>query len=202
MPSALRLRWLPVWERFWFHGSMEAGRLTTLRVALFTLFGLDQLALMTAHAWRYGSDTFDVAHFDWLGRLLGPTSAELHTAVYLVTAFLSFSVAAGLAVRFCLGLMTVLYAYATFSSMLDGYQHHYLMCWLLLLSLWVPFHRAPGLSAGVITPVRFEALGIRLLYAQIAIVYLFTAVTKLDGAWLSGWALEQQISATGVRELV
>jgi len=181
---------------------MEAGRLATLRVVLFTVFGLDQLALMSAHGWRYGADTFNVAHADWLGLLLGPTSAEIHTAIYLFTGFLSLCVAAGLAVRFSLVLMTVLYSYNYFSSMLDGYQHHYLMAWLLLLSLWVPFHRAPGLGAGLVTAPRLKGLGIRLLYAQVSIVYLFTAITKFDRDWLNGWALEQQISSPGVRDFV
>jgi len=194
--------WVSRWEDFWFRGSLEAGRLAALRVVVFTLFGLDQLALMTAHGWRYGATDFNVPQLDWLGPLLGPSSAELQTAAYLVTGFLSLCVAAGVAVRTCLVAMLGLYSVAYFNSLLDGYQHHYLLIWLLFISLFVPFHKAPGIQAGLDTPGRLEGVGVRLLYAQIAIVYLFTAITKIDPDWFSGWALRQQISTPEVRDFV
>lgn len=194
--------WVKRWEDFWFRGSMEAGRLAALRVVVFTLFGFDQLALMTAHAWRYGATDFNVPHLDWLGALLGSPSAQLQTAAYLITGFLSLCVAAGVAVRACLVAMLGLYGAAYFVSLLDGYQHHYLLVWILFISLWVPFHKAPGLQAGADTPARLEGVGIRLLYAQISIVYLFTAITKIDPDWFSGWAIKQQISNPDVRTFV
>ena len=194
--------WVSRWEKFWFRGSMEAGRLAALRVVVFALFGLDQLALMTAHGWRYGATDFNVPHLDWVGSLLGSTSAEFQTAAYLVTGFLSLCVAAGVAVRMCLVAMLGLYGAAYFGSLLDGYQHHYLLVWVLFISLFVPFHKAPGIQAGLDTPGRLEGVGVRLLYAQISIVYLFTAVTKIDPDWFNGWALKQQISTPEVRTFV
>ncbi len=195
-------RWVRRWERFWFDGSLEAGRLAALRVVLFGLFGLDQLALMVSHAWRYGATDFHVPHLDWVGVLIPGTSAELQSAAYLFTGFLGLCAAAGVAVRASIATMLGLYGVAYFHSLLDGYQHHYLLVWVLFISLFVPFHKAPGVQAGLDTPGRLRGVGVRLLYAQIAIVYLFTAITKIDRDWLNGWALQRQISTPEVREFV
>jgi len=193
-------RLVAAWERFWFDRSMEPGRLAALRVAFFGLFGLDQLHLMIRHAWRYGAGGTRLAHFELLDALLPAPSADVQCLIYLICAFLSLRIAAGVQVRGSLAVLTVLYSWNYFGSALDGYQHHYLMCWLLLLSNVVPFHRAPGVDSPPHDGSRLKSWSFSLLYAQIAIVYLFTAITKVNAQWLDGWALEQQISNPWIRE--
>ncbi len=186
------------WHAFWFERSMEASRLALLRLVFFGLLGFDLLVLMVPHAWRYGAGELDVPHFDWL---VLPVDSTLQAALYVFSAFLAFRIALGMAARSSLVLLTFTYSAAYFSSLHDGYQHHYLICWLLLISWAVPFHRAPGVDAGRVEG-RLTGWGLSLLYAQIAIVYLFTAITKVDTWWLNGWALERQISRPWVAELL
>lgn len=189
------------WERFWFDKEIETSRLVALRVVFFGVLGLDQLYLMVEKGYRYGAGDFNVAHFDFLDWALPLPYAPLHTALYLVCGFLALRIAAGIAVRQSLWVLTALYTYAYFSSMHDGYQHHYLMVWLLVISLVIPFHRGAGVdSSGEQAPSRLRSWGVQLLYAQVAIVYSFTALTKANARWFDGWALEQQISRPFLRE--
>ncbi|TNE86279.1 MAG: tetratricopeptide repeat protein [Deltaproteobacteria bacterium] len=187
-------------ERFWFDRSMEPGRLAALRIGFFTLFAVDQLHLMTSHAWRFGAGGINLAHFDWLDTLLPLPRVEIHLGAYLLSAFLSLCVAAGIATRVFIPLIATLYGYAYFSSMADGYQHHYLLFWILVVCSFVRFDQAPGIASPP-AEGRIRSWGLSLLYAQIAIVYLFTAITKVDPQWVSGWALEQQVSTPSVRAL-
>ena len=153
------------WHAFWFERSMEASRLALLRLVFFGLLGFDLLVLMVPHAWRYGAGELDVPHFDWL---VLPVDSTLQAALYVFSAFLAFRIALGMAARSSLVLLTFTYSAAYFSSLHDGYQHHYLICWLLLISWAVPFHRAPGVDAGRVEG-RLTGWGLSLLYAQIAI---------------------------------
>ncbi len=175
-----------------FLREMERGRLRALRVFVFGLLGLDCLVLMTAHSWRAGAGNWNLAHVSVLDLLPVP-DAGVHAAIYLTCGFLALAVAAGAAGRRAVATLTVLYGYAYFSSRSDGYQHHYLIAWLLLLCCAVPW----GTKSE-----RVRSWGIGLLYAQISIVYLFTAITKLDHWWLNGWALQRQIQRDGLRELL
>lgn len=197
---------LSLWEDFWFDRTMEASRLAALRIGFFGLFAVDQLHLMTSHAWRFGAGGVNLAQFDWLDPLLPLPRTEVHLTVYLVCAFLSVCVAAGVASRIFIPLLTALYGYAYFSSMADGYQHHYLLFWMLLVCCFIRFDKAPGLFGAAESepgeaPGRVRSWGLSLLYAQIAIVYLFTAITKVDVQWINGWALEQQVSEPAMRAL-
>ncbi len=197
------------WERFWFDREIETSRLAALRVIFFGLLGLDQLYLMVEKGYRYGAGDFNLAHFDILDRVLPVPSAAVHTAIYLICGFLALRIAAGIAVRSSLYVLTVLYSYAYFSSLHDGYQHHYLMAWLLLIAWALPFERDHGVDAedragetagspGAMKTVR--SWGITLLYAQVAIVYFWTATTKANSFWFNGWALKQQISTGWLRD--
>ncbi len=189
------------WERFWLDRDVEPGRLAALRVVLFGLLGVDQLHLMVRHAWRYGVAGFNLAHFRFLDALPTPR-ADLQAALYLICGFLALRVAAGIAVRGSLYALTALYSYAYFMSQLDGYQHHYLLCWILLISCAIPFHLAPGVDRPGPPEGRIPAWGLSLLYAQVSIVYLFTGTSKVSSYWLNGWALEQQISNGWIREMM
>ena len=195
---------LKAWEAFWFEREMEASRVAALRVIFFGLLGLDLVHLMVAKGYRYGTAGFNVAHMDWMNALLPVPNATLHTTLYLVGGFLALRIAAGMATRFSLYLLTAIYGYAYFSSLNDGYQHHYLLFWVLVIFCFMPLERTPGLDskAQSLPGTRLRSLGFSLLYAQVSIVYLFTAITKHNPSWWNGWALEQQISTKGVRELL
>ncbi len=67
-------------------------------------------------------------------------------------------------------------------------NHHYLICLLALLLAVAPAHAAGSVDAwrrGCARP-RVAAWSLRLLQVQVAIVYLYAGVAKLDADWLDG----------------
>lgn len=191
------------WRRFWFESEVLRSRLTAFRVVFFGLLALDLWVLMVPHAPRHDLGAFNVSHVPWLDPQLPAPDASTVTALYLVSGFLSMRIALGLATRASRIALTALYSSAYFWSQLDSYQHHYLICLLLLLCCFVPFEVTPGLddARAPDAPRTVRSWAARLIYVQVSIVYFFTAVTKLDEHWLSGWALERIVRVEGVRTL-
>jgi hypothetical protein len=178
---------------FWFEFTVPWAKLVVVRFALFATLAVDSL-LQLSHAPRYGAGGFEVAHLGWLDGL-GPGRVG-YTVGQLVIAFLLVLAALGVAHRWGLPIVAVLYAWLYFGSQLDSYQHHYLVAILLVIACGVPWRRPADAEPD--TPMRSWAL--RLILVQLAIVYLWAAISKLDAAWLDGRTLELQLSGS-VREL-
>ncbi|MEZ4338948.1 MAG: HTTM domain-containing protein [Sandaracinaceae bacterium] len=191
------------WSRFWFESEVLRSRLTAFRVVFFGLLALDLWVLMVPHASRHDLGAFNVSHVPWLDPFIPAPDTSIFTALYLVSGFLSMRIALGLATRESRIALTVLYSTAYLWSQLDSYQHHYLICLLLLLSCFVPFEVTPGLDAARApeAPRVVRSWAARLIYVQVSIVYFFTAITKANEHWLSGWALERIVRVEGVRTL-
>ena len=105
--------------------------------------------------------------------------------------------ACGVATRLVVPAAAAIYAWLYFGSQLDSYQHHYLVSLVLVLACFVPWQRPSDATPA--TPVRSWAL--RLVLVQLAIMYLWAAISKMNSAWLDGRALESQIVGP-VRELI
>lgn len=179
---------------FWFGFEVSRAKLAIGRVLLFGILSLDSL-LQLRHAPRYGAGDFNVAHLPFLDAL-GPTRWSFESA-QLVVAYLLVLAAFGVATRLALPIATALYAWLYFGSQLDSYQHHYLVALVLLVACFIPWERPP--DAGPRTRVRTWAL--RLLLVQLGIMYFWAAVSKMNGAWLDGSALSQQLHGP-VRHLI
>ena len=189
-------RILAGWDRFWFQAPPSWDRLAALRVAFFALFGLDLWVLMAPRSYRVGAGGFFVAQLAPLQEVLPAPQPAWFLFAYLVGGLLALRVAVGIAGRLTLPALTVLYGGAYYYSQQDGYQHHHLLAMMLLLCCFVPWERARWQAASQAT----RSWPLKLLYVQVSIVYLFTAVTKVDTWWLNGWALEQQVSTAWVRD--
>jgi hypothetical protein len=172
---------------FWFGFEVAWAKLVVLRVVVFGLLALDAL-LSIEHAPRYGAGPFNVAQI-WGLDALAP-GRVVYDIGQLVNAFVFTLVAFGVLTRVLLPIATAIYAWFYFSSQLDSYQHHYLVSLLLLLSCFVPWQRPANATAA--TPVRSWAL--RLVLVQLAIMYLWAAISKLDPAWMNGHTLATQLS--------
>ncbi len=171
---------------FWFGFEVSWAKLAVTRVVLFGLLALDAL-LQIRHAPRYGAGNFNVGQLpglDWLG-----ASRGAYEVAQLANAYLFVLVACGVAVRLALPIATVSYAWLYFGSQLDAYQHHYLVALVLALACCVPWQRPDAATAA--TRVRSWAL--RLILVQLAIMYLWAAISKLTPAWLDGRTLGSQI---------
>lgn len=179
---------------FWFGFAVPWAKLVCLRVVVFVLLAIDAL-MQIEHAPRYGAGAFNVAHLPLLDAVA--PGRVLYSVSELVLAYLFVVTACGVLTRYVLPIATVLYGWLYFSSHLDSYQHHYLVWLILVLACFVPWQRP--VDATPHTPVRSWAL--RLICVQLAILYFWAAVSKMNGAWLDGRTLSGQMQG-GVRSLI
>ena len=168
---------------FWFEFEVPYAKLLFGRVLLFGLLALDAL-LQLRHAPRYGSG-FNVAQVPFLDAL-GPGRVGYGLG-QLLEAYVFVLIACGVATRWLVPIGAAVYAWLYFGSQLDSYQHHYFVAMVLLLACFVPWQRQATLA----TPVKTWAL--RLILVELAILYLWAAISKLDAHWLDGLALSTQI---------
>jgi hypothetical protein len=174
---------------FWFSFSVSWSKLALGRAILFSLLALDAL-MQLRHAPRYGAGGFNVGQLSIFDSL-GP-SRITYTLGELVNAYLFATIAFGVATRIALPITAAIYSYLYFGSQLDSYQHHYLVALALWLCCFVPWERPDGATAA--TPVRSWAL--RLLLVQLAIMYLWAAISKMSPAWWNGDTLGEQITGS------
>ena len=167
-----------MWNRLW-HQPVSQSRLRFLTRIVLLMLAADAILLMLPRAAVYGQGDFNVTHFGWLlDSLPGPTSG-LYIGLMVAVAILSLVAVLGRHNRWLIGLITLLYTYAWSISLLDSYQHHYFLSWVLLCITLFP---TPDPQDARPRP----AWSFQLLAAVVAIVYCYTAITKLDGGWLSG----------------
>lgn len=126
---------------------------------------------------------FTYPGFSWVQPLPGQGMVVL----YWVLAALSLLVALGLWYRWSATLLFVGFTY-TFLIDQARYQNHlYLTCLLCCLLIVVPAHRAGSLDALRRTGLRshvIPAWGLWAIRFQLAAVYFFGGIAKLDGDWL------------------
>jgi tetratricopeptide (TPR) repeat protein len=177
---------------FWFGFEVSWAKLAIGRVALFGVLACDAVLQLPSATQHSG---FNIAHVPGLDAL-APTRA-LFGVLELVSAYLFVLIACGVATRFLVPIAASLYAWMYFSSQIDEYQHHYLVSLVLLVACFVPWERPPGATAS--TPVRSWAL--RLLLVEVAIVYLWAAISKMDPSWVDGASLAGEIHGP-MRDLI
>ncbi len=178
------------WTRFWAY-ELSWLKWRVFRFAFFTLLAIDAF-LQMSHAPRYGAGGFNVQHLP--GAPLPEPGRASITFVHAALCLIFGLIAQGVLPRLLLPLATTLYGWAYFSSQLDAYQHHYLVWLLLLLACFVP--RAPDGHG------RITSWAVRLILVQLAIVYLWAAISKMTPLWLDGSALFIQVADGDVRELI
>jgi len=191
---------MKLWNRYWY-GPVGAIRPYLLTKGFLILLAFDAWTGMIAHGARYGAGGFNVAHFRWLDALHPLPTPAWYVGLMMLLGWLALVAALAGTNRLVLGLLTVLYTYGWSMSLLDRYQHHYFISLALLCMTFFPRIRAAdffrvdgGSSAG--RDRQGEAHGpetcawaYRLLAVTIAIVYAWTAVTKLDAEWRAGLTL-------------
>ncbi len=179
---------------FWFGFEVPWAKLVAVRLVVFGLLAIDAF-LQLRHAPRYGAGDFNVGHLPFLHGL-GPGRAGYELG-QLIETYLFALAALGVATRLVLPIAAALYAWLYFGSQLDSYQHHYLVAIVVAIACFVPWQRPA--DAAPATGVRSWAL--RLILVQLAIMYLWAAISKIDPAWTSGATLDGQLTGS-VRSLV
>jgi hypothetical protein len=179
---------------FWFGFEVSWAKLALARVVLFGLLAVDAL-MQIRHAPRYGAGGFNVGNLGIFDSL-GPTRGSYQVAE-LLNAYLFVLAACGVATRLAIPAAAAIYGWLYFGSQLDSYQHHYLVSMVLVVACFVPW-RKPGDA----TPTtRIRTWAVRLLLIEVAIMYLWAAISKMAPAWLDGRTLGAQIGGTA-RQLI
>jgi hypothetical protein len=128
------------------------------------------------------SSALNSSHADWFYR---PIPQWMIPTGYVAAALLcTCALFCGLCVGdvgtwFSSKAVFILYSYLYFSNRTDSYQHHYLTCVLLFF---------PALHG----PEDFDRT-LMFLRLEMAIVYLYTTVTKLERSFLTGNLLMRQL---------
>ncbi|MEE2787062.1 MAG: HTTM domain-containing protein [Myxococcota bacterium] len=187
------------WHRAWHVDEVHHSRLTALRWVIFGLIAFDLWSIMLMHAARFGAGGFNVAQIAILDTLLPtPTPAFISAGMILAGVFALFG-AFGLGMRLSMSLATALYFGIYMWSQSDSYQHHYLVALLMAIACFVPQR---NWSDGHLNPSERWHWAIRLIYVQVAIVYIWTAITKCDATWLSGQTMNQLTTVPEIRDII
>jgi hypothetical protein len=173
------------WDRYLFT-PVSAARLWLVRAGTLAMLALDVWITRVGPGWRYGASEFNVAHFGWLDAVApAPTAARYLGALVLVGLGSAVVAADARAPRALLAAVTVLYTWTWAISMQDGYQHHYLLTWVLAGLVLLP-----RVTLAELSPPRENATASAWSYAVVAVtcglVYAYGAVAKLEPEWLGG----------------
>lgn len=132
---------MKAWDALW-HGPIAPVRPYLLLKGALLLLAFDCWVDLVPHGGRYGIGGFNVAHFALLDALQPTPTPGVYVAMLLITGLLAFTMVVGRPTRAGLGCLFVLYTYGWSMSMLDSYQHHYLLSLLLLSFVFLPTRTA------------------------------------------------------------
>lgn len=203
------------WNRYWFEFTVERSRLVALRILVFGLLAWDLWTTFIPHAPRYGAGGVNATQFAWLDAIAPVPTPAAVGALWLLTGFLALRCALGVATRTSAVLIAVLFSWSYLWSQADSYQHHYFVCLALTLFALLPtgalrtdrglYGDAPPPPDDGETPLppgKVRHFGVRMLYVQLAILYGWTAFTKLDATWLDGHTIASLLGKPELREAV
>ncbi len=125
------------WGGFWY-GPVDPVRPWLLSRLLLMMVAFDCWLDLVPHGGRYGFNDFNVAHFRILDALQPVPSSGFYVGTILLTGFAAFVMALSKPNRLGLAAVFGLYTYAWMMSMLDSYQHHYLISLLLFALIFFP----------------------------------------------------------------
>jgi vitamin K-dependent gamma-carboxylase len=167
-------------------------------------FGL----LMTWHVWSYFTDhrigvywlephfLFKFYGFSWVHPWPGNGLYLHRTALGMFAIF----IAVGFIYRVSAALFCLSYAYFFLLDETRYQNHQYLICLLSFLLIFIPAHRAFSVDAMVIRKLRAPtapAWTLWLLRTQMAVVYFYGGVAKINPDWLRGepmrWVMSQHL---------
>ena len=180
-----------VWNQFW-HQPVEAIRLVVFARMFLGLLAFDLWMLHLPRAARYGFGNFNVAHFAWLDEIAPEVTSSVYAGLVLLSGLLSLVMAIAGPRRFGLVLLAGMYTFAWSMSMLDGFQHHYLISLMLFCMIFFPLTPSAVRSGrnDALPAVLPSSWSFLMLGATLAIAYAFAAISKSDASWRSGQTLE------------
>ncbi|MEM9490005.1 MAG: HTTM domain-containing protein, partial [Myxococcota bacterium] len=133
----------------------------------------------------YGEPTFFFKHWGLAWIPVPPQWALV--AIYIALTVLAGLVALGLLYRLSIVLFTALFTYTQLLDVTNYLNHYYLVVLLGLLMCFMPLHRGWSLDAWrkpALASATLPAWCLYLLRFQVAVVYCFAGLAKLNSDWL------------------
>jgi hypothetical protein len=174
------------WNRYWWVETSSASRWWLMK-SLLALLAFDVWLELPSHGGRYGVGGFNVAHFGWLDAIQPAPTPSIYVGTLLGVGLCAASLLWIRPPRWVLALLTFGYTWSWSMSMLDSYQHHYLISLILFSLTFVP---SPTMAKAETDSPR-SAPAYVMIATTCAIVYAFTAIAKLSPDWRSGSALRR-----------
>lgn len=175
-------------ERYFF-GAVDPVRPWLLLRLLLIVLAFDCWLDLIPHGGRYGFNDFNVAHFAFLDWLPTP-SAGLYVGVVLLCGFLACVQALTRPTRFGVIAVFATYTYSWMMSMLDSYQHHYLISVLLFSCIFFPMPTGGEVFERARPPKGAAWGGLLVLWAVVEIVLgMSGAETPLSAVLTPGVAV-------------
>lgn len=165
---------------------VDAASLAAFRFAFGIWLAIDTWRYLVLGFVReyYVTPAFHFTYFDHVQPLPGD-GMILHA---WVVSFLAVLVAFGLFYRVAAILLAVAYIYGFLLEKAAYMNHHYLMALVTCVLACLPAHRALSLDVrrGAVTPARIPRWHVGLVRFQLAIVYFYGAIAKINPDWLVG----------------
>ncbi len=167
---------------------------------LYLLLAVDLWVNFVGRGPSYGADGFNVAHFAWLDAIGPMPTASLYAGMMVLISFGALAVAIVDQNRPLMIMVCALFTYAWAMSRLDNYQHHYFLSLVLFLSIFLPKVTAADAvrttpEGGKGKPAGVVAWAYAVIGVQVAILYLYAAISKMDSRWIAG-AVVGNLSST------
>jgi hypothetical protein len=163
-------------------------------------------ALMLWEVWRYfyydriyryyvePVYNFHYLGFEWLKPLPGDGMYWL----FIFLGVLSVTIMLGLLYRLSMAVFFVCFTYVFLLDQAQYLNHFYLISLISFLLIFVPAHRAFSLDALLRPSIRTQAVpgwSLWLLRGQMAVVYTFGGIAKINPDWLAGEPLRSWLAA-------
>ena len=168
---------------------LDIASLVVFRVAFGGLMLWKALRLITSGAVE--SDYIEPPfHFKYYGfAWVEPLPGAWMYAPVIALALLAVGVIVGYRYRLCASLLFVGITYLFLIEQANYLNHMYLVSVLAFMMIFVPAHRARSLDARRVPGLRAEtapAWALGSMRLQIAIVYIYAGIAKLNPDWLQG----------------
>ncbi|MGQ0505824.1 MAG: HTTM domain-containing protein [Myxococcaceae bacterium] len=165
----------------------DPAAVVVLRVALGLLVSVSAFRFL-AYGWvdrLFVEPRFHFTYwgFSWIPHVSGPALRLLFASLLV----LGLLVAVGMAYRFSVALLWAVFTYLQLYDVANYLNHYYLVSLLALLMFFVPGHRAFSVDVWLRPQRRRETLPAwctYLLRFQVATVYVFAGLAKLNSDWL------------------
>ena len=172
----------------WLHAPLDVASLVYFRIVfgailLWDLLLYDQKRI--AYHWLAPKFHFTYFGFEWIHPLPGE---GMFLLVYVLRV-LAVMIAAGFLYRASCTLFFLGFTYIFLIDQAEHLNHIYLTCLLSFLMIFIPAHRAFSVDARLRPGLRSDAAPAWCLYLlrfQVAVVYIFGALAKVNGDWLRG----------------